>query len=83
MASETIRHSSMEPSHPGEMLGEIVIPATGKSKAEIARLSASRARPSTTSFRGKQGALTPARSRCARQALRQRSGNLASDAAGP
>ncbi|MCO5064001.1 MAG: HigA family addiction module antitoxin [Rhizobiaceae bacterium] len=38
MATETLRHSSIEPAHPGEMLGEIMIPATGKSKAEIARL---------------------------------------------
>jgi addiction module HigA family antidote len=38
MATDTLRHPSVEPSHPGEMLAEIVIPATGKSKAEIARL---------------------------------------------
>ncbi|GGA93187.1 hypothetical protein GCM10011491_21620 [Brucella endophytica] len=38
MAADTLRHSSIEPTHPGEMLGEIMIPATGKSKAEIARL---------------------------------------------
>jgi addiction module HigA family antidote len=38
MATETLRHSSIEPAHPGEILAEIVIPATGRSKAEIARL---------------------------------------------
>jgi addiction module HigA family antidote len=38
MAIETLRHSSIEPAHPGEMLSEIMIPATGKSKTEIARL---------------------------------------------
>ena len=36
MASK--RHPSIEPSHPGELLGEIVIPATKRSKSEIARL---------------------------------------------
>jgi addiction module HigA family antidote len=38
MATDSLRHSSIEPAHPGELLAEIVIPATGKSKAEIARL---------------------------------------------
>lgn len=38
MAADTLRHHSIEPAHPGEMLAEIMIPATGKSKAEIARL---------------------------------------------
>jgi addiction module HigA family antidote len=38
MAVETLRHSSIEPAHPGELLAEIVIPATGRSKTEIARL---------------------------------------------
>ncbi len=38
MAIDTLRHSPIQPSHPGEMLAEIIIPATGKSKAEIARL---------------------------------------------
>ena len=32
------RHPSIKPAHPGELLREIVIPATGRSKAEIARL---------------------------------------------
>jgi addiction module HigA family antidote len=32
------RHPDIEPSHPGEVLAEIVIPATGKPKTEIARL---------------------------------------------
>lgn len=38
MADGTKRHASIEPAHPGELLGEIVIPATGRSKSEIARL---------------------------------------------
>src|SRR5258707_411421 len=38
MATRTLRHSSIAPAHPGELLREIVIPATGRSKAEIARL---------------------------------------------
>ena len=38
MASETLRHPDVSPSHPGELLAEIVIPATGRSKTEIARL---------------------------------------------
>ncbi|PLT99197.1 addiction module antidote protein, HigA family [Sinorhizobium medicae] len=37
MATDTQRHPSIGPAHPGEMLGEIMIPATGRSKAEIAR----------------------------------------------
>jgi addiction module HigA family antidote len=38
MATDSPRHSSIEPAHPGEFLAEIAIPATGRSKAEIARL---------------------------------------------
>lgn len=38
MATDTLRHPDIEPAHPGELLAEVVIPATGKSKAEIARL---------------------------------------------
>ncbi len=38
MAARTLRHRSIEPTHPGEMLREIVLPGTGRSKAEIARL---------------------------------------------
>ena len=38
MASDMPRHASIEPAHPGEFLSEITIPATGRSKAEIARL---------------------------------------------
>jgi addiction module HigA family antidote len=38
MAAETLRHPTIEPAHPGEILSEIMIPATGRSKAEIARL---------------------------------------------
>jgi len=38
MAARTLRHVSIKPGHPGELLREVVIPATGKSKTEIARL---------------------------------------------
>lgn len=38
MATSTLRHPSIKPAHPGELLREIVIPATGLPKAEIARL---------------------------------------------
>jgi antitoxin HigA-1 len=38
MASRITRHPSLAPAHPGEQLEEIVIPATGRSKSEIARL---------------------------------------------
>ena len=37
MADPPTRHGSIAPTHPGELLAEDVIPATGKSKAEIAR----------------------------------------------
>ena len=36
--ADTLRHPDLEPSHPGELLGEVVIPAIGKSKSEVARL---------------------------------------------
>lgn len=38
MANETLRHPDLAPAHPGELLSKIVIPATGRSKSEIARL---------------------------------------------
>ncbi|HEY0146506.1 MAG TPA: HigA family addiction module antitoxin [Methylovirgula sp.] len=38
MVAKTLRHIDLQPSHPGELLREIVIPATGKSKVEIAQL---------------------------------------------
>jgi addiction module HigA family antidote len=38
MAPVSPRHPSIEPAHPGELLSEVVIPATGRSKADIARL---------------------------------------------
>lgn len=38
MAASRSRHPEFVPSHPGELLSEIVIPATGRSKTEIARL---------------------------------------------
>jgi addiction module HigA family antidote len=42
-AERTLRHRDIEPMHPGVLLAEIVIPATGVSKTEIAgRLGVSR-----------------------------------------
>jgi addiction module HigA family antidote len=38
MATRLNRHPDIEPAHPGELLGEILIPATGKTKTEIAAL---------------------------------------------
>jgi addiction module HigA family antidote len=38
MEHKSLRHASIEPTHPGELLAEIVIPSTGKKKTEIARL---------------------------------------------
>jgi addiction module HigA family antidote len=38
MAARNVRHPSIKPAHPGELLREVVIPATGKTKTEIARL---------------------------------------------
>jgi antitoxin HigA-1 len=58
MASETRRHPKIEPAHPGEMLGEIVIPATGKSKVEIAALLGI-SRPSLYDIIGGKQAVTP------------------------
>lgn len=37
MAETIVRHPDIEPAHPGELLAEIVIPATGLTKTEIAR----------------------------------------------
>jgi antitoxin HigA-1 len=37
MADKTLRHKDLEPGHPGDLLAEIVIPATGKTKAEISK----------------------------------------------
>lgn len=38
MTTDSLRHADFEPAHPGEMLDDIVIPATGKTKVEIAKL---------------------------------------------
>jgi addiction module HigA family antidote len=49
----------LQPVHPGELLGEIVIPATGKSKVEIARLLGVSRQTLYDLLRGRQ-AVTPA-----------------------
>jgi addiction module HigA family antidote len=38
MSKHTLRHASIRPAHPGELLREIVVPATNLSKSEVARL---------------------------------------------
>jgi addiction module HigA family antidote len=38
MAGKILRHPDIRPSHPGELLREVVIPATGLSKTAIAGL---------------------------------------------
>jgi len=38
MPKHMLRHASIRPAHPGELLREIVIPATNLSKSEVARL---------------------------------------------
>jgi addiction module HigA family antidote len=38
MSKHTLRHASIRPAHPGELLREIVVPATNLPKSEIARL---------------------------------------------
>lgn len=38
MVAKALRHADIQPSHPGELLREVVIPATGRSKVEIANL---------------------------------------------
>ena len=38
MAPDTLRHPSLAPGHPGELLAEIVVPGTGTGKTEIAKL---------------------------------------------
>ncbi len=38
MAMNVERPAGTEPNHPGEVLDEIILPATGKTKTEIARL---------------------------------------------
>jgi addiction module HigA family antidote len=38
MVGKSQRHAAVELAHPGELLGEVVIPATGKTNVEIAAL---------------------------------------------
>lgn len=38
MARNSLRNADIEPTHPGELLAEITIPATGKTKTEIAAM---------------------------------------------
>lgn len=59
MATETLRHASIAPAHPGELLAEIVIPATGRSKTEIARMLGISRQTLYDILNGKQG-VTPA-----------------------
>ena len=38
MAQNSVRHADIVPAHPGELLREVVLPATDLSKVEIARM---------------------------------------------
>ena len=59
MDDKVTRHPSIVPTHPGEMLDVIIIPATGKSKAEIARLLGI-SRQTLYDILGQKQAVTPA-----------------------
>lgn len=59
MARNSLRHASIEPTHPGEMLDDIVIPATGKTKTAIARMLGV-SRPTLYDILSKKQAVTPA-----------------------
>ena len=59
MDDKVTRHPSIIPTHPGEMLEAIIIPATGKSKAEIARLLGI-SRQTLYDILGQKQAVTPA-----------------------
>lgn len=58
MTSGTLRHRDLEPTHPGELLDDIVIPATGKTKVEIAKLLGI-SRQSLYTILGKAQSVTP------------------------
>ena len=59
MVAKSLRHSSIEPSHPGELLAEVAIPATGKRKSEIAALLGV-SRQTLYDVMGRRQAVTPA-----------------------
>lgn len=59
MADRILRHHKIDPAHPGELLAEIAIPATGKSKVEIAQLLGI-SRQSLYDILGKRQAVPPA-----------------------
>jgi addiction module HigA family antidote len=59
MARKTLRHPDIPPVHPGELLREDVIPATGKSKVEIANLLGI-SRQTLYDILGERQAVTPA-----------------------
>jgi antitoxin HigA-1 len=56
--ADTRRHRDVEPAHPGEILAEIAIPATAKSKVEIAKLLGI-SRQSLYDILGKRQSVTP------------------------
>jgi addiction module HigA family antidote len=56
--ADTRRHRDIEPAHPGEILAEIAIPATGKSKVEIAKLLGI-SRQSLYDILGRRQSVTP------------------------
>lgn len=52
------RHPSIRPAHPGELLREVVLPALGKSKTEIARLLRI-SRPTLYAILREEASITP------------------------
>ena len=58
MAGESLRHASIAPVHPGEILREDVLPALGRSKAEIARLLGI-SRPTLYAILAEKAPITP------------------------
>ncbi len=59
MANKSLRHPDLEPSHPGDLLAGIVIPATGKAKVEIAQMLGI-SRQTLYDILGRRQSVTPA-----------------------
>ena len=69
MGGETLRHRDIAPTYPGDLLADVVIPATGKTKVEIAQLLGV-SRQTLYEILGRRQSVTPV-SRSARQVIRQ------------
>ncbi len=59
MADKTLRCKNLEPGHPGDLLAEIVIPATGRTKVEIGQLLGI-SRQTLHDILGRRQSVTPA-----------------------